>query len=385
MASSSLKQQSRSLVLLEDLKNRQVAEGRLSSLLQDCMPARRVTVRSGSRRQVQFRQLSPAVVGLVATMVVYLAAARRGHTIGEEYSETLSLKKRNGRLGALGATDRMKQLMLQVVLPFFVTRPKIAKSFLDFVFSGRYPKIGGVEKFSGDLCSLAPLVYKLNLACFYAGCGRRYLSDQILGISRVSLSSTTTAAAGGRESYEDGGIFYPSLALITIGTVLLEVYGKWWKGRNLGEADVSKVGVCCGDAVDGVYFVTVEVKAYLCRMFTAKVGRIFCSDPSASNEEWEESLDAGGEFDLQYDRLTCLICYSEMQSPAALVCGHMFCWRCATEWLEERSSSLEGSRGCPLCRRACEPQQVVPVFHFAPSPSAAKEKRRESFWSLLPW
>ncbi|KAF4728353.1 hypothetical protein FOZ63_017548, partial [Perkinsus olseni] len=72
-------------------------------------------------------------------------------------------------------------------------------------------------------------------------------------------------------------------------------------------------------------------------------------DPSTPNEEWEESLDAGGEFDLQYDRLTCLICYSEMQSPAALVCGHMFCWRCATEWLEERSSSLEGSRGCPLC------------------------------------
>ncbi|KAF4749011.1 hypothetical protein FOZ63_027215 [Perkinsus olseni] len=119
MASSALKQQSRSLVLLEELKNRQVAEGQLSSLLQDCMPTRRVTVRAGSRRQV--------------------------------------------------------------VLPFFVTRPEIARSFLDFVFSGRYSKIGGVEKFSGRLGSLAPLVFKLNLACFYAGAGggRRYLSDQI--------------------------------------------------------------------------------------------------------------------------------------------------------------------------------------------------------------
>ncbi|KAF4681040.1 hypothetical protein FOZ60_012639 [Perkinsus olseni] len=180
MASSALMQQSRSLVLLDELKNRQVAEGQLSSLLQDCMPARRVTVRAGSRRQVQFRQFSPAVVGLIATMVLYLAAARRGCTIGEEYSETLSLTKRNGRLSPLGATDRMKQLTLQVVLPFFVTRPKIARSFLDFVFSGRYSKIGGVEKFSGRLGFLAPLVFKLNLACFYAGGGgRRYLSDQI--------------------------------------------------------------------------------------------------------------------------------------------------------------------------------------------------------------
>ncbi|KAF4681207.1 hypothetical protein FOZ60_012456 [Perkinsus olseni] len=344
MASSALKQQSRSLVLLEELKNRQVAEGQLSSLLQDCMPTRRVTVRAGSRRQVQFRQFSPAVVGLIATMVLYLAAARRGYTIGEEYSETLSLKKRNERLSPLSATDRMKQLTLQVVLPFFVTRPEIARSFLDFVFSGRYSKIGGVEKFSGRLGSLAPLVFKLNLACFYAGAGggRRYLSDQVLGISRVSLSSS--AAPDGSD---DAGIFYPSLALITIATVVLEAYGEWWKGRKLGNVDTS--------------------------------------DPSTPNEEWEESLDAGGEFDLQYDRLTCLICYSEMQSPAALVCGHMFCWRCATEWLEERSSSLEGSRGCPLCRRACKPQQVVPVFHFASSPSAAKEKQRESFWSLLPW
>ncbi|KAF4692370.1 hypothetical protein FOZ60_013727 [Perkinsus olseni] len=177
MASSALKQQRRSLVLLEELKNRQVAEGQLSSLLQDCMPTRRVTVRAGSRRQVQFRQFSPAVVGLIATMVLYLAAARRGYTIGEEYSETLSLKKRNGRLSPLGATDRMKQLTLQVVFTVFRHAPeKFARSFLDFVFSGRYSEDWWCGEIFRASWFLAPLVFKPNLACFYAGGGgRRYL------------------------------------------------------------------------------------------------------------------------------------------------------------------------------------------------------------------
>ncbi len=56
--------------------------------------------------------------------------------------------------------------------------------------------------------------------------------------------------------------------------------------------------------------------------------------------------------------ITCLICYaSPAEEPASTVCGHVFCWECAAEWVNDMGN-------CPLCRTKCALNQLWPLQHF---------------------
>lgn len=49
---------------------------------------------------------------------------------------------------------------------------------------------------------------------------------------------------------------------------------------------------------------------------------------------------------------TCVLCLNAMMDPSCAPCGHLFCWNCIINWCKERAE-------CPLCRRACQGQQVL--------------------------
>lgn len=51
---------------------------------------------------------------------------------------------------------------------------------------------------------------------------------------------------------------------------------------------------------------------------------------------------------------TCNLCLEPIKSPVTTLCGHIFCWSCATEWCRERPE-------CPLCRQKCLEQQLLPL------------------------
>eukprot|EP00644_Phytophthora_capsici_P010836 jgi/Phyca11/104632/e_gw1.9.371.1 len=55
----------------------------------------------------------------------------------------------------------------------------------------------------------------------------------------------------------------------------------------------------------------------------------------------------------------CSICYETMRQPVKLVCSHMFCEECVTEWFDHE-------RSCPLCRASVggptEEENVKPQF-----------------------
>jgi peroxin-10 len=57
----------------------------------------------------------------------------------------------------------------------------------------------------------------------------------------------------------------------------------------------------------------------------------------------------------------CSICKMERKNPAAPTsCGHVFCWRCLSQW-------VSGIRPeCPLCRAACRPQDIVALHNYSP-------------------
>jgi hypothetical protein len=66
-----------------------------------------------------------------------------------------------------------------------------------------------------------------------------------------------------------------------------------------------------------------------------------------------------------FDR-TCTLCHGRIESPAALTCGHIFCWGCLQSWKAAAPpSSSEGTLKtlkCPLCTRVCISDNIRPIF-----------------------
>jgi peroxin-10 len=50
----------------------------------------------------------------------------------------------------------------------------------------------------------------------------------------------------------------------------------------------------------------------------------------------------------------CTFCLEGLKDPAAIQCGHVFCWSCIGDWVRETPK-------CPLCRSDVLPQHILPL------------------------
>ncbi|KAH8317267.1 hypothetical protein KR074_009596 [Drosophila pseudoananassae] len=69
-------------------------------------------------------------------------------------------------------------------------------------------------------------------------------------------------------------------------------------------------------------------------------------------------LRGSSEKEPESDAPQCILCLEPRTNSSLTPCGHIFCWSCLLEWLEERDE-------CPLCRESLKKSQVIQLQNYA--------------------
>lgn len=53
----------------------------------------------------------------------------------------------------------------------------------------------------------------------------------------------------------------------------------------------------------------------------------------------------------------CVLCLEQMENASATTCGHLFCWSCILDWMDQKEE-------CPVCRDPIKKSRVVMLKNF---------------------
>ena len=84
----------------------------------------------------------------------------------------------------------------------------------------------------------------------------------------------------------------------------------------------------------------------------------------------------------------CIICLSTAKEPIVTKCGHLYCWPCIYNWIDQNNENQKKTCClCPLCKDIITIESLIPIYNkdeherkinrFSKIPERPKAKRME--------
>ena len=259
-------------------------------------------------------------------------------TLGEEYCDVHQVEASTGKLPTI--YRRSGYIFSAVLVPYALGRglPRLRtrwKERLERSLAGaekgtlEYKAKAYILQHLGDLTATAP-VYAVSLAIFYFSGAYYHLSKRVWGLRYIF--SRKLPPSEQRESYEVLGV----LLVLQMG---LQAY--------MHVKDVMKSSSLNGKEDEKERLNPADTRT-----------RIALTTHTPRLPEEKSRYDLEDESTMAWiqpaQQRKCTLCLEPMKDPSATTCGHVFCWSCIMNWVQERPE-------CPLCRQGTLGQHVLPL------------------------
>lgn len=83
------------------------------------------------------------------------------------------------------------------------------------------------------------------------------------------------------------------------------------------------------------------------------VSDYYKKDPESTSSDEIETFTTYGMASVK----KCIMCLNRLRNPTATMCGHVYCWTCIAEWVQNQDK-------CPVCREVVQPSRLIPLHNY---------------------
>ncbi|XP_054153434.1 peroxisome assembly protein 10-B-like [Oppia nitens] len=266
----------------------------------------------GVRHWVQWRHHLPQLSQLIYYLMTTLSGLQ---TLGEEYVNIVQID--GNKIAVPKLLKRFVTIIGQIYCPFLIST--IVSKISDYIqnndiVSNTYNR-QQLLKYLPIVEESCQLIQRVHTILFYLTGSYYYLSKRVTNIRYISPNIGVTAGT------DSSHTIYKIVGYLTLSQLLVSLLLKYqsYKNSSINPSDKSS------DETDNN-----------------------CKTTSSDCQSREPLLNVSHR---------CSLCLEKRDQTTATTCGHLFCWKCITEWLQLKNE-------CPLCRQPLEPSRIVLLNNY---------------------